>query len=99
MARSIACMDTYKAVYTKLYGMYEARRMHTQAEKMFVLRKCDEIVKRMHLLCRGFACLAQVTTVGYDSSVSVERVAHDYAMVLPFLTGMELPIDYNVPGR
>ncbi len=29
----------------------------------------------------------------------MERVAHEYGMYLPFLNGLDLPIDFNVPGR
>jgi hypothetical protein len=99
IARSLVCIDTYKNIYTKLFELYESRRIHTQADKMQVLRKCNEVIARMHLVCRGFACLAQVTTVGFEPNMSVERVAHDYGMMLPFLNGLDLPIDYNVPGR
>lgn len=73
--------------------------MHTTPEKQMILRRCHELVARMHLICRAFCCLAQATTIGFDSTVSVERVAHEYSMRVPFLTGLELPIDYNVPGR
>lgn len=31
--------------------------------------------------------------------MSVERYAHTFSMMMPSLTGLELPIDYNVPGR
>jgi hypothetical protein len=74
-------------------------RSHNNPEKLLFLRKCNEIVARMHLMCRAFACLAQVTTMGFEPSTSVERVAHEYGMYLPFLNGIELPIDFNVPGR
>jgi hypothetical protein len=64
-----------------------------------ILRKCHELVGRMHLVCRAFACFAQATTLGYDAQVSLEKVAHEYSVRMPFLIGLDLPIDYNVPGR
>jgi len=53
----------------------------------------------MHLVCRGFACFAQATTLGFEGNVSIERAAHDYSLKLPFLVGIELPIDFNEEKR
>jgi hypothetical protein len=98
IVRSLACIDSFAMMYTILSKHYKLERLTMVPEKMAHLSKCHEIVQRMHLVCRGFACLSQATTMGSFSS-SIEKVAHEYSLKLPFLVGMELPIDYNVPGR
>jgi hypothetical protein len=99
IARSVTCIDAYKIIYTILFHHYQTLRIQNQSDKVAILRKCNEIAARMHVLSRAFACLAQVATIGFEPTVSIERVAHDYGIFLPFLTGMDLPIDYNIPGR
>lgn len=97
--RSLACVDCFKIIYTELAKHYKITRVFDHPEKQLTLRKCQELVMRMHILARGFACLCQSTTLGFDANMSIERVAHEYSLRLPYLNGLELPIDFNVPGR
>jgi hypothetical protein len=98
IVRSLACIDSFAMMYTVLAKHYKLERVFATPEKQDVLRQCQEIITRMHLVCRGFACLSQATQLGLGQA-SVERVAHEYSLKLPFLVGMELPIDFNIPGR
>ena len=58
IARCLACVDSYKMIYTRLYEYYNRGGKLNQHDKKAILNQCHELVQRMHLVCRGFACFA-----------------------------------------
>jgi hypothetical protein len=57
IARSLACVDCFKIIYTELCKHYKHARVFQDAEKQQMLRNCQEVIMRLNVLARGFACL------------------------------------------